>query len=170
MAGVISHRRLDRIAKALPPSSEGLSAAELEQLDLAATQAGRWSWAQARRLMENQLDEGRAEILRRARQTRMRRQTRNPAYLGRPVDLAAEIVSYAPGETPPAGLAQAIEDHLYELDRSSGDTANFMVLDAAASMLILGTPDGMALRQMLAATENSNKRRRRRRRVAKGGD
>ena len=167
---MISHRRLDRIAKALPPSSERLSAAELEQLDVAAARAGRWSWAQARRLLENYLDGWRDEILRRARQTRMRRQRQNPAYLRRPVDLAAEIVSYAPGETPPAGLAQAIEDRLYELDRSSGDTANFMVLDAAACMLILGTPDGMALRQALAATENSNKRRRRRRRVPKGRD
>ena len=162
---MLSQRRLDRIAGAFPPCAPELSEAELYESAVRATRAGVWSWTQARRLLEPHLDDWRTDILDLAQQARRRRLRGDPPHLEWSMDLVAEIVSYAPGETPPPMLAQGIEDHLYDANRVWSDVPAVNVVHAVIGMLILGTPHGMALRQERVAREKNAKRSRRRRRT-----
>lgn len=136
-------RRLERLEAA--PSFARPDAPNITPQELVAIARSRaWTlddWRIA--FGEAQIDRVRSELIDDAQEARRRRGAGEDPWLGLPTHVAAEILSYLPGEDVPAAYAGYIDRHFQ--DPPPPALVAYLV-GAAMAAIVLDTRDGMDLR------------------------
>jgi len=133
-------RQLEDASAGPPPPTEEQACAALK--------AGTWTWSDWRVAVgDAQMAQMENWLLDAAVEARQRREAGERPFLGRPEDVAAEIVSYRPDEEVPAEYEGFIRRYLDGKRLTPGSATYFV--HAGFAMLALKTPDGMGLRRRL---------------------
>lgn len=118
---------------------------------VAATRSGIWTLSDWRiALGEDQIAEVTEDVLDKAVRARSEREAGRPPSLSYGIGVAAEIVSYLPGEHVPEHLSAILDRSLH---REHSPASIVYLITAVLAVIILDTRDGMAMRHRLWACD-----------------